>query len=161
MVWCSLRQNDGSGMVWVHYCPRVKPYERFEAWQLCHQLTLAMYKVTKTFPSEEQYGLVAQARRAAFSAAANIAEGSAKRGVAEFRRYLDIALGSLSEISYILRLSCDLGYLNGADAAHLFTLLERASMVTWGLYHSMISHGARRAATAARRPAGPPARRHS
>jgi four helix bundle protein len=139
----------------------MKPYERFEAWQLCHQLTLAIYTVTKTFPNDERYGLVAQARRAAFSSAANIAEGSAKRGVAEFRRYLDIALGSLSEMSYTLRLSSDLGYLSSEDAVHLFTLLERASKVTWGLYQSMTSHGIRRAATAARQPASPPARRHS
>jgi len=115
----------------------MKPYERFEAWQLCHQLTLAVYRATGTFPAEERYGLVAQARRAAFSAPANIAEGSAKRGRAEFRRYLDIAIGSLSELSYTLRLSQDLGYLNDTSASELFALRERASQITWSLYRSM------------------------
>lgn len=115
----------------------MKPYERFEAWQLCHRLTLAVYGVTKGFPAEERYGLVSQARRAAFSAAANIAEGSAKRGKAEFRRYLDIAIGSLSELSYAFRLSRDLGYLDDDSVAPLHELRERASQVTWRLYESM------------------------
>ena len=86
------------------------PYERFEAWQRCHELTRAIYLATATWPRSEIYGLVAQARRAAASAATNIAEGSAKRGRREFRRYLDIALGTLSELSYLLRLARDLGW---------------------------------------------------
>jgi four helix bundle protein len=137
----------------------MKPYERFEAWQLCHQLTLGVYRATRRFPTEERYGLVAQARRAAFSAPANIAEGSAKRGKAEFRRYLDIAIGSLSELSYTLRLSHDLGYLSGDEASGLFVLRERASQVTWRLYQSMTSGGHRPPQRPAS-PAGPPARRH-
>jgi four helix bundle protein len=83
------------------------PYERFQAWQTCHELTLAIYRTTRDWPQQELYCLTAQARRAAFSAAANIAEGSVKRGGREFRRYLDISLGSLSELSYILMLAKD------------------------------------------------------
>ncbi|HET7038255.1 MAG TPA: four helix bundle protein [Gemmatimonadales bacterium] len=113
------------------------PYERFEAWRLCHQLTLEVYRRTKTFPAEERYGLVTQARRAAFSAAANIAEGSAKRGHREFRRFLDISIGSLAELSYAIRLSAELGYLSESDAAELGMLRERASQVTWRLYQSL------------------------
>jgi hypothetical protein len=55
----------------------VMPYERFRAWQACDQLVLAVYRATSGFPRHELYGLTSQARRAAFSAAANIAEGSA------------------------------------------------------------------------------------
>ena len=61
------------------------PYERFEAWKLCDELALAVYRVTQAFPKHELYGLTAQARRAAFSAAVNIAEGSAKPGPRERR----------------------------------------------------------------------------
>ena len=86
----------------------MKRYERLEAWQAAHQLVLLTYRVTKTFPREELYGLTSQARRAAFAVAANIAEGSAKRGPREFRRYLDISVGSLSELSYIFHLVKDL-----------------------------------------------------
>ncbi|PYO62354.1 MAG: hypothetical protein DMD70_05625 [Gemmatimonadetes bacterium] len=59
------------------------PYERFTAWKACHELALAVYRATRSFPKEELFGLTSQMRRAAFSAAANIAEGSAKRGSAE------------------------------------------------------------------------------
>src|SRR5438874_2278082 len=102
------------------------PYERFQAWQICHELTLAIYRTTRNWPQSELYGLTAQARRAAFSAAANIAEGSAKRGAREFRRYLDISLGSLSELSYIFTLAKDLGLLHQEDFANLDPLRDRA-----------------------------------
>jgi four helix bundle protein len=86
-------------------------YERLKAWELCHQLCLAVYNTTNSWPTAERYGLVSQARRAVHSAAANIAEGCAKRGPREFRRYLDISLGSLSELSYTLLLARDLKIL--------------------------------------------------
>src|SRR6266571_3748784 len=91
------------------------PYERFQAWQACDALALAVYHVTRSFPRSELYGITSQARRAAFSAAANIAEGSAKRGPREFRRFLDIAIGSLAELAFTLRLSKDLGFMPDAD----------------------------------------------
>src|ERR1041385_7613748 len=90
-------------------------HERLHAWKLCHELVLAVYAVTTSFPKHELYGLTSQARRAAFSAAANIAEGAAKRGSAEFRRFIDISIGSLAELAYILRLVRDLKMLSEAD----------------------------------------------
>jgi four helix bundle protein len=113
------------------------PYERFRAWKECHDLALAVYRTTKAFPKEELYGLTSQARRAAFSAAANIAEGSAKRGRKEFRRYLDVSLGSLSELSYILRFARDLGVLDEAGWEYLDQARGRAGYMTWQLYKSL------------------------
>ena len=51
------------------------PHKRFLSWQECHKLVLAVYKATESFPKHELYGLTSQARRAAFSSAANIVEG--------------------------------------------------------------------------------------
>jgi four helix bundle protein len=113
------------------------PYERFQAWQACDALVIVVYRVSGAFPRHELYGLTSQARRAAFSAAANIAEGSAKRGAAEFRRYLDISLGSLSELSYALRLSFKLGYLSESEWRGLDALRGSASRLTWRLYESV------------------------
>ncbi|MDH4351141.1 MAG: four helix bundle protein [Gemmatimonadota bacterium] len=113
------------------------PYERFEAWRLCHALVIETYRVTEQFPKRELYGLASQARRAAFSAAANIAEGSGKRGPREFRRYLDISLGSLHELSYTFRVANDLGYLTPADAASLNEARRLAAIMTWKLYDAM------------------------
>jgi len=72
-------------------------YERLDAWQSAHQFVLLIYRTTRSFPQEERYGLSSQLRRAAFAVAANIVEGSAKKGPREFRRYLDIAVGSVAE----------------------------------------------------------------
>jgi four helix bundle protein len=113
------------------------PFERFDAWQRCHELALAVYQATERFPSPERYGLTSQARRAAFSSAANIAEGSAKRGRREFGRFLDISLGSLAELAYTLMLARDLGLLRQDDWRRLNTLREHASRLTWRLYESV------------------------
>jgi four helix bundle protein len=121
----------------MRYGVVMAPYERFEAFQLCHQLALALYRETAAFPKHEQYGLTAQARRAAFSAPANIVEGSVKRGRAEFRRFLDIALGSLAELGYAIRFAHALGYLDSRRRAVLDETHTRASKATWILYASM------------------------
>ena len=74
--------------------------------------TPAIYSSTEGWPKRELYGLTAQTRRAALSVPTNIAEGAAKRGPRELRRYLDIALGSLSELSYLLFFSKERGLLD-------------------------------------------------
>lgn len=110
------------------------PYERFKAWQLSHALALQVYHVTKTYPAAERFLLVSQSRRAAFSAPANIVEGSSKRGKKEFRRFLDISAASLVELGYWLRVARDLEMLSDTDWARLERQRAEASKVTWGLY---------------------------
>lgn len=112
-------------------------FERLDAWHRCHELTLAVYVATRDWPDTERYGLVSQARRAAVSAEANIAEGAAKRGRPEFRRFLDISLGSLSELACLLRIASDLGLLSEGERASLNGIREKAGQVTWRLYESM------------------------
>ena len=76
------------------------PYQKFEAWKRAHDLALKIYRITDDWPASERYQLTSQIRRAALSIPTNIAEGASKRGPREFRRYLDIARGSLGEVSY-------------------------------------------------------------
>jgi four helix bundle protein len=121
----------------IHLGSRMVPYERFDAWKVAHQLALQVYKATDRWPVSERYGLTAQIRRAALSAPTNIAEGSAKRGSRELRRYLDIALGSLSEVSYLLRFTRDRGILADADFKALDQLRNQAGTLTWRLYSSL------------------------
>ena len=113
------------------------PYERLTAWQVCYTLVLETYRATDSFPRHELYGLTSQTRRAAFSAAANIAEGSAKHGPNEFRRYLDISIGSLSELAFSLRLARDLEILPEDDWLRLDELRRRAGFLVWRLYRAM------------------------
>ena len=124
-------------MVRLAYLRQVMPFERFKAWQLAHGLTLAVHEVSEDWPARERYGLVAQTRRAAVSIAANIAEGTAKRGASEFGRYLDIALGSLFELTYLLRLCLDLKYLSADQWSTLEIMRSETSKVLWGLYHKV------------------------
>ena len=120
---------------------RVPPYEQLRAWQECHKLVLETYRATTSFPREELYGLTSQARRAAFSAAANIVEGSAKHGAREYRRFLDIAIASLAELGYAFRVAKELEMLSSSDWGALEDLRRRAGFLTWRLYRSLRDRG--------------------
>ena len=90
----------------------MKGFKELKVWHKAHELTLAIYESTRTFPREELYGLTGQLRRSASSIGANIAEGCGRRGALEFARFLDIAQGSASELEYHLLLSVDLKLLD-------------------------------------------------
>lgn len=117
--------------------PSLKRHERLQAWVACHEVALGVYRASGEWPRSERYGLSAQIRRAAYSAAANIAEGAAKRGYREFRRHLDISLGSLAEVAYALQLARDLGYLRHDQWGEIEALRDHAGRLTWGLYHAV------------------------
>ena len=121
----------------------MKPHERFVAWQHRHRLTLLTYQLTQTFPKSELYGITSQMRRAAYSAAANIVEGCAKKGAAEFRRFLDISLGSLAELSYFAILARDLKLLSHDEWLQFERVHEIAGKTTMGLHRAMARRGTR------------------
>jgi four helix bundle protein len=110
------------------------PYEKYDAWKVSHALALDIYRSTENWPKSELYGLTAQTRRAALSVPTNIAEGTAKFGPRELRRYLDISLGSLSELSYLLRFSRDRGLMETGEWQRLDDLRNRAGQLVWRLY---------------------------
>lgn len=87
-------------------------FQKLIVWQRAHQLTLAVYQLTKPFPSEEKFALTDQLHRAAASVPMNIAEGHGAGSDRIFLRHLAIAQGSLAEARYCLLLSRDLGYLS-------------------------------------------------
>ena len=87
-----------------------RTFEDLIVWQKAHAWVLEVYSLTAKFPSHELYGLTSQLRRAAVSIPANIAEGYKKVGVADKRRFFNIAQGSLEECRYYLILARDLRY---------------------------------------------------
>ena len=93
----------------------MKDFRELKVWQKAHELALAVYQVTASFPREELYGLTTQMRRAGTSIAANLAEGCGRMGDAELSRFCSIALGSASELQYFLLLARDLQLIPGAD----------------------------------------------
>jgi len=112
-------------------------YERLKAWQLAYELALTIYQVTDGFPRDERFGLTSQMRRAGFSVAANIAEGAAKRGRREFRRFLDIALGSITEIEVALRIARDRNYVTRERWVEVERVRNHAGVVLWKLYRAI------------------------
>lgn len=97
----------------------MKNFRELKVWEKAHQLTLAIYRVTGSLPREELYGLTSQIRRCCTSIPANIAEGCGRGGDTEFAHFLQMALGSASELDYHLLLARDLRYLSEADYGRL------------------------------------------
>ena len=94
---------------------KAKDFTDLIVWQKAHKFVLEVYKITKSFPKEEVYGLTSQFRRAAVSIPANIAEGFIKKSDNDKMRYYNIAQGSLSECQYYLILSKDLEFYNNKE----------------------------------------------
>jgi len=90
----------------------MKDFRTLKVWEKAHELVLNIYKSTDAFPKQEKYGLTSQIQRAAASIPTNIAEGCGKDSDAELKRYFLIAMGSSSELEYLLLLTHDLGYLS-------------------------------------------------
>ena len=111
----------------------MKDFRELKVWQKAHSLTLAVYKATRTFPREEQYGLTSQLRRAASSIAANLAEGCGRNGDAELARFCAIAMGSASELEYHVLLAKDLKLLAPETYAELIECTTEVKRMLTGL----------------------------
>jgi four helix bundle protein len=111
-----------SGREGVRDCPEnfrhnasMKDFRNLKVWEKAHQLALALYPVTASFPRQEAYGLTSQIRRAASSIPSNIAEGCGREGDPELARFCIIARGSATELEYPLLLARDLKLIPHQD----------------------------------------------
>jgi four helix bundle protein len=93
----------------------MRDYKKFSVWHKAHENVLAVYRLTKNFPKEEQFGITSQLRRAIVSVSNNIVEGCGKHTDKDFAKFLQIALGSCHESEYLLMLSFQLEYLKKSD----------------------------------------------
>jgi four helix bundle protein len=89
----------------------MQSFRNLEVWRKAHEVTIAIYKATASFPSDERFGLISQLRRAGASIGANLAEGCGRGSDADFARHVQIAMGSASEVEYQLLLAKDLEFL--------------------------------------------------
>ena len=94
-------------------------------WQEAHVLTLSVYQLTRRFPREELYGLTSQIRRSSSSIEANLAEGCGRRSDGELARFIQISMGSASELACHLLLARDLSLLCASDYSGLYDRLSR------------------------------------
>ena len=102
-------------------------FENVIAWQKAHVFVLSVYRLTKSFPKEELFGLTSQVRRAAVSIEANIAEGYKKLSKADKLRFLNISQASLEECRNYIILSRDLEYIDEENINTLYQQIEQAS----------------------------------
>ena len=102
-------------------------FQRVVAWQKAHAFVVLVYKVTRTFPDDERFGLTSQFRRAAVSIEANIAEGYKKISKADKLRFYNISQGGLEECRNYVILSYDLNYIDERLFDQLCDALEDAS----------------------------------
>jgi four helix bundle protein len=98
----------------------MQDFRNLKVWQKAHTLTLAIYRETRSFPSEERFGITSQLRRSCASIPANIAEGCARGGDVDFARFVNVAAASASETDYHLLLARDLQYLEESIYQPLF-----------------------------------------
>jgi four helix bundle protein len=90
----------------------MRDFKKYDIWKLSHVFTLKIYELTKSYPTDEIYGIISQIRRASSSIPTNISEGCGRDSDSEFNRFLTIALGSASEVEYLIILSKDLNYID-------------------------------------------------
>ena len=90
---------------------KISSYKELVAYQKAYQLVIQVYRISKSLPAEELYGLISQLRRCAVSIPSNIAEGY-MRGTREYVHFLKIALGSAAELETQLSICKNLGYLD-------------------------------------------------
>lgn len=97
----------------------MRDFHKLIIWQRSHQLTLNVYKVSKSFPKDELFGLTSQIRRAVSSIPTNIAEGCGRETAKDFAHFLQISIGSASEVEYELLLVHDLEYITNEEYERL------------------------------------------
>jgi four helix bundle protein len=119
----------------------MRPFRSLRAWREAHELTLALYGATGSFPRHEQYGLTAQIRRSAASVCANLAEGCGRRTDADFGRFVQIALGSASELEYHMLLAADLKLLTADQHSALNTSVTNVKRMLTGLARKLRTDG--------------------
>ncbi|HZZ39952.1 MAG TPA: four helix bundle protein [Acidobacteriaceae bacterium] len=100
-------------------------------WQRAMQLCIAIYKLTRTFPREEVYGLTSQLRRAGVSVASNIAQGYGRLSREQYPHFLGIAQGSNLEIQTQLAIARELSFAQSEEATEVEAIsFEVGKMLT-------------------------------
>lgn len=110
-----------------------KPHKNLEVWKLSVDFVKDIYTLTTNFPDEEKFGIISQLRRAVVSIPTNIAEGAARSTKKEFRNFLYIASGSLSEIDTLLTISKELGFTKKSQLDALNEKLVKIDIMLDGL----------------------------
>jgi four helix bundle protein len=102
----------------------MKSHRDLDVWRKAIDFTVAIYKITGSFPKDEMYGLTSQMWRAVMSIPSNIEEGAARSSSAEYARFLSIAIGSASELDTQIEIATRLNYLPETVKSEVLGALE-------------------------------------
>lgn len=112
-------------------------FEKLDVWQRANEFADLVYKVTRSFPDDERFGLTNQMRRAAVSVSSNIAEGSARSSRTDNARFVEIATGSLFEVVAQGFISRRQGFLTEPDFKTLYATADELGRMLSGLRRSL------------------------
>ncbi len=119
---------------------KIREFSDLDAWKKAHEVVLFIYRITKTFPRDELFGLTNQMRRAAISAESNIAEGFGRNTAKDKQHFFAISKGSLLELQSQSITARDLEYLPRDEWAQLRMILLDATRLCAGLVRSAQDH---------------------
>jgi four helix bundle protein len=120
----------------------IRTFKDLVVWQKALRLVVEVYRVTRSFPTDERYGLSGELRKTSRSVPGNIAEGHRRGSTTEYLRFLGIAAGSAAELETQLILARELGYLTEADADRVFALHAEVERMLDALCRSLRSRTA-------------------
>jgi len=112
---------------------KINTYKDLIVWQKAIELVSDVYSITKTFPSEEKFGIVSQLNRAAVSIPSNIAEGWGRESSKNYLQFLRIARGSIMELETLIIISKNLGYIEKEKQELIANRAEEVSKILQGL----------------------------
>ena len=111
-------------------------YRRLIAYQKAKEVVKKSYKLLKRFPTEERYAMSDQLRRSSVSITSNIAEGINRYSVKDKSHFIEIAYGSLMEVSSQFEIAEDLGYITSEDRLSMDQQIEEVARLLSGLQNS-------------------------
>jgi four helix bundle protein len=114
-----------------------KSYRNLVVWQRSIELTVAIYKLTRSFPREETFGLASQLRRASVSIASNIAEGYGRGSKGEYRNFLGMARGSALEVQTQLVIAREIGLGHPGEVTDAEMLSDEAGKMLWAMMQKL------------------------
>jgi four helix bundle protein len=118
----------------------IRDYKDLHVWQKAMDLAKQIYQLTRTFPSEEKFGLISQMRRAAVSVPSNLAEGQARNTTGEFIQFISNAQGSLAELDTQCRLASTLGFCKPTDMETIGLLVTELQKMLKGLRRKLTTN---------------------
>ncbi|MBI2459903.1 MAG: four helix bundle protein [Parcubacteria group bacterium] len=119
---------------------KIRSFTDLDAWKEGHKLVLMIYKVTKSFPKDELFGLTSQIKRCSVSITSNLAEGFSRQTYKEKAQFYSIALGSVTELQNQLLIAKDVGYIKQEEFLLIAEKSVKVHKIINGLIKSSRNH---------------------